>query len=127
MDLSVGTIEFLSLVAAIVAMLARRLGMPYSVGVVVAGLAPSLFHTSPQIRFSILIRQWSRIWNVIFATAKTARCFLTRHGSPRRESPRYSYTCPRGPMPIAFAWTNDKAIGRAAKRAELPLECSSTR
>ncbi len=52
MDLSVGTIELLLLVAAIVAMLARRFRMPYSVGLVVAGLALSLLHASPQIRFS---------------------------------------------------------------------------
>jgi CPA1 family monovalent cation:H+ antiporter len=52
MDLSVGTIELLLLVAAIVAMLARRFRMPYSVGLVVAGISLSLLHVLPPIRFS---------------------------------------------------------------------------
>ena len=52
MDLSVGTIELLLLIAAIVAMLARRFRMPYSVGLVVAGVGLSLFHALPQIQFS---------------------------------------------------------------------------
>jgi CPA1 family monovalent cation:H+ antiporter len=52
MDLSVGTIELLLLIAAIVAMLARRFRMPYSVGLVVAGISLSLLHVLPQIRFS---------------------------------------------------------------------------
>lgn len=42
----------LLLIAAIVAMLARRFRMPYSVGLVVAGIALSLSHVSPQIQFS---------------------------------------------------------------------------
>lgn len=52
MDLGVGTIEILLLVAAIVAMLARRFHMPYSVGLVIAGIALSLLHTLPPVRFS---------------------------------------------------------------------------
>jgi CPA1 family monovalent cation:H+ antiporter len=52
MDVSVGTIELLLLVAAIVAMLARRFRMPYSVGLVVAGISLSLLHVVPPIRFS---------------------------------------------------------------------------
>jgi monovalent cation:H+ antiporter, CPA1 family len=52
MDLSVGTIEFLLLVAAIVAMLARRFRLPYSVGLVVAGVFLSLLQVLPQIQFS---------------------------------------------------------------------------
>jgi CPA1 family monovalent cation:H+ antiporter len=52
MDLSVGTIELLLLVAAIVAMLARRFRMPYSVGLVVAGISLSLLNVLPPIRFS---------------------------------------------------------------------------
>jgi monovalent cation:H+ antiporter, CPA1 family len=52
MDLSVGTIEVLLLIAAIVAMLARRFRMPYSVGLVIAGIALSLLHVSPQMQFS---------------------------------------------------------------------------
>jgi len=52
MKLSIETIEFLLLVAAIVAMLARRFRLPYSVGLVVAGVALSLFPGLPHIQFS---------------------------------------------------------------------------
>ena len=52
MKLSIETIEFLLLVAAIVAMLARRFRLPYSVGLVVAGIAISLLPGLPQIQFS---------------------------------------------------------------------------
>jgi monovalent cation:H+ antiporter, CPA1 family len=51
-DLGVGTIEVLLLIAAIVAMLARRFRLPYSVGLVIAGIALSLSHVSLQIQFS---------------------------------------------------------------------------
>jgi CPA1 family monovalent cation:H+ antiporter len=52
MKLSIETIEFLLLIAAIVAMLAKRLRLPYSVGLVVAGIAFSLLPGLPQIQFS---------------------------------------------------------------------------
>ena len=52
MDLSVGTIEVLLLIAAIVAMVARRFRMPYSVGLIIAGIALSLLHVSPQVQLS---------------------------------------------------------------------------
>jgi CPA1 family monovalent cation:H+ antiporter len=52
MKLSIETIEFLLLVAAVVAMLARRLHLPYSVGLVAAGLALSLLPGLPQIELS---------------------------------------------------------------------------
>jgi len=52
MKLSIETIEFLLLVAAIVAMLARRFRLPYSVGLVVAGVALSLIPGLPHIQFS---------------------------------------------------------------------------
>lgn len=52
MELNIETIEFLLLVAAIVAMLARRFRLPYSVGLVVAGIALSLMPRLPQIQFS---------------------------------------------------------------------------
>jgi monovalent cation:H+ antiporter, CPA1 family len=52
MVLRIEIIEFLLLVAAIVAMLARRLRLPYSVGLVVAGIAISLLPGLPQIQIS---------------------------------------------------------------------------
>jgi CPA1 family monovalent cation:H+ antiporter len=52
MKLNVETLEFLLLVAAIVAMVARRFRLPYSVGLVAAGLALSLLPGLPQIELS---------------------------------------------------------------------------
>src|SRR5712664_1519864 len=52
MELNIETIEFLLLVAAIVAMLARRFRLPYSMGLVVAGIALSLLPGMPRIQFS---------------------------------------------------------------------------
>jgi CPA1 family monovalent cation:H+ antiporter len=52
MVLSVGTIELLLLVAAIVAMAARRLRIPYGVGLVLAGIALSLWPHFPEIELS---------------------------------------------------------------------------
>ena len=50
--LSVGTIELLLLVAAIVAIAARRFHIPYGVGLVLAGIALSLWPHFPQIELS---------------------------------------------------------------------------
>src|SRR5437879_3568589 len=52
MVLSVGTIELLLLVAAIVAMTARRFRIPYGVGLVLAGIALSLWPHFPEIELS---------------------------------------------------------------------------
>jgi CPA1 family monovalent cation:H+ antiporter len=52
MELNIETIEFLLLVAAIVAMLARRFRLPYSMGLVVAGIALSLLPGMPRIQLS---------------------------------------------------------------------------
>ena len=52
MVLSVGTIELLLLVAAIVAIAARRLHIPYGVGLVLAGIALSLWPHFPEIQLS---------------------------------------------------------------------------
>ncbi len=52
MELNIETIEFLLLVAAIVAMLARRFRLPYSMGLVVAGIALSLLPGMPRMQFS---------------------------------------------------------------------------
>src|SRR2546423_9952703 len=52
MGLSIETIELLLLVATIVAMLARRFHLPYSAGLVVAGVGLSLFPALPHIQFS---------------------------------------------------------------------------
>ena len=52
MVLSVGTIELLLLVAAIVAMAARRFRIPYGVGLVLAGIAVSLWPHFPEVELS---------------------------------------------------------------------------
>src|SRR4030095_2537818 len=50
--LSVEKIEVLLLVAAIVAMLARRLRVPYSIGLVIAGIGLALLPLSPSIELT---------------------------------------------------------------------------
>jgi CPA1 family monovalent cation:H+ antiporter len=52
MELNVETIALLLLVAAVVAMLARRLRLPYSVGLVIAGIALSHVLALPQMQLS---------------------------------------------------------------------------
>lgn len=52
MDVSIGTIEVLLLIAAIVAMLESRFRVPYSVGLVLAGLVLSLLPGLPKVRSS---------------------------------------------------------------------------
>jgi CPA1 family monovalent cation:H+ antiporter len=52
MEQSIQIIELLLLVAAVVAMLARRLYLPYSVGLVIAGITLSLLPGLPQLQFS---------------------------------------------------------------------------
>lgn len=54
MDISIGLVELLLLISGLVAMLVRRLHLPYSVGLVVAGIAASalLFQRYPSISFS---------------------------------------------------------------------------
>jgi CPA1 family monovalent cation:H+ antiporter len=52
MELHVATLELLLLVAAVVAMLARRLRIPYSVGLVLAGVALSFLKAAPKVALS---------------------------------------------------------------------------
>lgn len=52
MGLSIESIELLLLVAAVVAMLARRLRVPYSVGLVVAGISLALLPFAPKIELT---------------------------------------------------------------------------
>ena len=52
MELKIETIEMLLLIAAVVAMLARRLRIPYSIGLVVAGIALALLPFSPAIQLT---------------------------------------------------------------------------
>src|SRR5579871_3689812 len=52
MELHVAILELLLLVAAVVAMLARRLRIPYSVGLVVAGIVLSFFPGLPKVALS---------------------------------------------------------------------------
>jgi CPA1 family monovalent cation:H+ antiporter len=52
MGLSLGMIELLLLIAAIVAILAKRFGLPYSVGLVVAGIVLSIWPRLPHVGLS---------------------------------------------------------------------------
>ena len=47
--LSIEKIEVLLLVAAVVAMLARRLRVPYSIGLVIAGIVLALLLSRPEL------------------------------------------------------------------------------
>lgn len=49
MELQIGQLEVLLLVAALVAILAARLRVPYVVGLVAAGIALSFFHLQPEL------------------------------------------------------------------------------
>ena len=49
MELQIGQLEVLLLVAALVAILAARLRVPYMVGLVIAGIALSFFHLKPDL------------------------------------------------------------------------------
>ena len=49
MEISIETVEILLLIAAIVAMLARRLKIPYTVGLVLAGIGLAFFPFAPNI------------------------------------------------------------------------------
>jgi CPA1 family monovalent cation:H+ antiporter len=52
MELSIENIEILLLVAAVVAMLARRLHLPYTVGLTLAGLALTLFKSKLNVELT---------------------------------------------------------------------------
>ena len=52
MGLSIERIEILLLIAAVVAMLARRLRVPYSIGLVFAGIALALSRLSPDVELT---------------------------------------------------------------------------
>ena len=52
MGLSIETVELLLLVAAVVAILARRLRVPYSVGLVIAGICLALLPFVPKVELT---------------------------------------------------------------------------
>jgi len=52
MELTIENIEFLLLIAALVAMVAQRVRMPYTVGLVLAGIALSFFPFGPRLELS---------------------------------------------------------------------------
>jgi CPA1 family monovalent cation:H+ antiporter len=52
MEFTIESIEFLLLIAALVAMIAKRVHIPYTVGLVIAGIALALFSFAPKIELS---------------------------------------------------------------------------
>ena len=52
MDLTIENVEFLLLIAALVAMVAQRVKIPYTVGLVLAGIALSFFPFGPRLELS---------------------------------------------------------------------------
>ncbi|MEM5341455.1 sodium:proton antiporter [Paraburkholderia azotifigens] len=82
MDFNVGLLELLLLVSALVAMLVRRLHMPYSVGLVIAGISFS-FLVSPRIPETPLNKDF--IYNVLLPPLIFEAAFHTRWGEVRRD------------------------------------------
>ncbi|WP_321948263.1 sodium:proton antiporter [Paraburkholderia sp. J10-1] len=82
MDFNVGLFEVLLLVSALVAMLVRRLHMPYSVGLVVAGIALSFLASS---RFPDIPLNEDFIYNVLLPPLIFEAAFHMRWGEIRRD------------------------------------------
>lgn len=82
MDFNVGLFEVLLLVSALVAMLARRLHMPYSVGLVIAGVALSLLASS---RFPVIPLNQDFIYNVLLPPLIFEAAFHMRWAEIRRD------------------------------------------
>ena len=82
MGLSIERIEILLLIAAVVAMLARRLRVPYSVGLVFAGIALALLPFSPNV---ILTKQL--VFTVFLPPLIFEAAFQLRWPELRRDLP----------------------------------------
>lgn len=82
MDFNVGLFEVLLLVSALMAMLVRRLHMPYSVGLVIAGIALSLVASS---RFPAIPLNEDFIYNVLLPPLIFEAAFHMRWGEIRRD------------------------------------------
>ena len=52
MEFTIESIEFLLLIAALVAMISKRVHIPYTVGLVIAGIALAFFSLVPEIELS---------------------------------------------------------------------------
>ncbi|WP_028218110.1 cation:proton antiporter [Paraburkholderia oxyphila] len=82
MDFNVGLFELLLLVSALVAMLVRRLRMPYSVGLVIAGISLSLLASS---RFPDIPLNKDFIYNVLLPPLIFEAAFHMRWAEVRRD------------------------------------------
>ncbi|MEX3791205.1 cation:proton antiporter [Paraburkholderia sp. BR14374] len=82
MDFNVGLFELLLLVSALVAMLVRRLHMPYSVGLVIAGISFSFLASS---RFPEIPLNKDFIYNVLLPPLIFEAAFHMRWGEVRRD------------------------------------------
>src|ERR1700758_5420375 len=82
MDFNIGLFELLLLVSALVAMLVRRLHMPYSVGLVIAGISFS-FLLSP--RFPDFPLNNDFIYNALLPPLIFEAAFHLRWGQVRRD------------------------------------------
>jgi monovalent cation:H+ antiporter, CPA1 family len=82
MDFNVGLFELLLLVSALVAMLVRRLHMPYSVGLVIAGISLSFLASS---RFPVISLSKDFIYNVLLPPLIFEAAFHMRWGEVRRD------------------------------------------
>jgi monovalent cation:H+ antiporter, CPA1 family len=82
MDINIGLFELLLLVSALVAMLVRRLHMPYSVGLVIAGISFA-FLLSPKFPDFPLNKDF--VYNVLLPPLIFEAAFHTQWGQVRRD------------------------------------------
>jgi CPA1 family monovalent cation:H+ antiporter len=82
LGLTIERVEILLLVAAVVAMLARRLHVPYSIGLVVAGIALALLPYSPNVELTKQLVFTAFLPPLIFEAA-----FHLRWGELRKDLP----------------------------------------
>jgi monovalent cation:H+ antiporter, CPA1 family len=82
LGLTIERVEILLLVAAVVAMLARRLHVPYSIGLVVAGIALTLLPYSPNVELTKQLVFTAFLPPLIFEAA-----FHLRWGELRKDLP----------------------------------------
>ncbi|KWB79090.1 cation:proton antiporter [Burkholderia ubonensis] len=82
MDINIGLFELLLLISALVAMLVRRLHMPYSVGLVIAGISFS-FLVSTKLPDFLLTKDF--IYNVLLPPLIFEAAFHMRWGQLRKD------------------------------------------
>src|SRR3954454_7575324 len=81
-SVSLAPIGVLLLVACLIAMLTRRLGLPYIVGLVIAGFLIALLPNSPNLPLSRELIFYVLLPPLVFEAALPPRWLLFRHELP---------------------------------------------